>query len=122
MRNCFGINVADLTAPDKSQIIRFIWHRGEQTVLVTTRGDERRTRFSLDNARKCWRRFRSAGFVPTDDTAFDVTGGFIQGSENQGSEMEWDNQEMEWTSKQGVEYKVQKTEIDLEAEMEGGAY
>lgn len=121
MRNCFGINVADLIAPDKSQIIRFIWHRGEQTVLVTTRGDERRTRFTLDNARKCWRRFRQAGFVPTDNTGFTPDGSF-KAEDTEMNEMEWDSKQQEWTSKEGVSYKVIKNEIELEAELEGGAF
>ena len=97
MRTAFNINVADLTSPDMTEIIRFIWHTDEHTVLVTTRGDKQRTRFTRDNARKCWRRFREAGFLPTDDNPFASDGGFLLTEEA-------------------------KFEIELEAEMEGGAY
>ncbi len=110
MRSRNKFNVADLTSPDKSQIVRFMWHSDEHTVLVTTRGDERRTRFTRENARKTWRRFREAGFVPTDDTPFGCDGRFCSTGK------------CDHSYESLVRTSPEKFENELEAEMEGGAF
>ncbi len=108
MRTGFGINVADLTSPDKAEILRFIWSPDEDNVIVYVFGrDNRRSTFSVDTARQMWKNFRKTGWLPTDDTPYLTDGAFLP------DEYEYENL---------VKTSPEKFEIELEAEMEGGAY
>ncbi len=114
MRTGFGINVADLTSPDKAEILRFIWSPDEDNVIVYVFGrDNRRSTFSVDTARQMWKNFRKTGWLPTDDEPFSTNGDFGPWKRNDESAEE----EMKWTRMAEA-----MNEIELEAEMEGGAY
>ena len=116
MRTGFGMNVADLTSPDKA-ILRFIWSPDEDNVIVYVFGrDNRRSTFSVDTARQMWKNFRKTGWLPTDDEPFSTNGDFGPRNDESAESMEWSKEEMKWTRMAEA-----MNEIELEAEMEGAS-
>lgn len=106
-----NLRISDLSSPSVlgvTVVVRFLWVLGNSNVKVMT--DDNQRTMPRTEARKCWKRFRKAGYKATDDTLIAADGGFVS---NKCSHIRVAD------FKRFI--KDEKTEIELEAEMEGGA-
>jgi len=77
-----NLRISDLSSPSVlgvTVVVRFLWALGDSNVKVMT--DDNQRTMPRTEARKCWKRFRKAGYKATDDTLIAADGGFISNAE-----------------------------------------
>ena len=73
-----NMRISDLSSPSVlgvTVVVRFVWNLGDSIVKVMTDNDQ--STMPRTEARKCWKRFRKAGYKATDDTLIAADGGFV---------------------------------------------